>query len=329
MILFNAKRHLLDVDEKDAGSGSILDIFSMDFDGDSSEQTPATSVAPTVEETPKDPAPETPAETPSESSAIETQSTDEAGTDEGAQVNAPAQEPEPKPAQPAPSAVPSSDALLADAMKAIANLTQKREEPKKEAAEEDDEDAKVFKAREFSDYTFNISPKLYNGLFNPDASEEERVMALQGFASGIATTVHNNIVNSLGNWTREQVQSIPGVIKYMMASREQAQNSAKSIRDDFYGSFPELNKPELAPLVRATIQSIQKETKATTWTPQIKNLVGSRVKSVLAAYAQAAGGVKQVAPKVTKASTTPAPVAKTQVDPNSTEAIWDIIHSDF
>ena len=326
MILFNAKRHLLDIDEKDAGSGSILDIFSMDFEGDSSEA--AQSSASAVEETPKDPAPETPAETIPESSAIETQSTDEAGTDEGAQVSAPAQEPE-QVAQPAPSAVPSSDALLADAMKAIANLTQKREEPKKEAAEEDDEDAKVFKAREFSDYTFNISPKLYNGLFNPDASEEERIMALQGFASGIATTVHNNIVNSLGNWTREQVQAIPGVIKYMMASREQAQSSAKSIRDDFYGSFPELNKPELAPLVRATIQSIQKETKATTWTPQIKNLVGSRVKSVLAAYAQAAGGVKQVAPKVTKASTTPAPVAKTQVDPNSTEAIWDIIHSDF
>lgn len=321
---------LRDVDERGGGS-SIFDIFSMDFEGDST--APATSPEVVPAESPSEPSvPETSPEQESSttSSAIDnsevSQSTDGGSQVEEHQVSEP-QNPEPKPA-PSASAAPSSDALLAEAMKAIANLTEKKEEPKVEAPEED-EDTKVFKAREFSDYTFNITPKLYNGLFNPEASEEERVFALQGFASGIATTVHNRILESFGAWTREQFQSVPGVVNYLLSAREKAQGSAKMIRDDFYGSFPELNKPELAPLVKATIQSVQKETKAKMWTPQIKNIVGARVKSVLAAYAQAAGGVKQVAPKVTKVSASPAPAVNNKVDPNSTDAILDVLSSDF
>ena len=312
---------LRDVDEKDAGLGG-LDIFSMEFEGENA--TPA--------ETPAEP---TPAEEPSKEEETPAVAVTEepASVPEAAPAPEPKVEPTPAPAPASPSA-PSSDELLANAMKVIENLTKAQAAPKAEpaskAAEMDDEDAKIFKAREFSDYTFNINPKLYNALFSPDATEDERMGALQGFASGIATTVHNNILNSLGKWTRDNFSAIPRAVNYLIEKREASQNSVKSIRDDFYASFPELNKPELLPLIKATIQSVQRETNAQAWTPQVKNLVGSRVKNLLNAYAVTANPASiPAAPKTIKTTATPPAVKPQSLDPNSSDAILSIFDTDF
>lgn len=218
-------------------------------------------------------------------------------------------------------------------MKVITALSQqkKSEEPAeavKGKPAEEDADAAVFKKKEFSDYSFNISPKLYNALFGSEVADEERMMALQGFASGIATTVHNNIMESLGSWTKRQFNAVPRVVNYLVEQREASRATTKSLRDDFYGAFPELNKPELSPIIRATIQSIQKETGAKVWTPQMRNLVGERVKKVLSAYAQANAPVAP-APKMVPASVTPPATKPQNLDPNSPEAIFDIMYSEF
>ena len=218
-------------------------------------------------------------------------------------------------------------------MKVITALSrQKKSEEPAEAVKgkpaEEDADAVVFKKKEFSDYSFNISPKLYNALFGSEVADEERMMALQGFASGIATTVHNNIMESLGSWTKRQFNAVPRVVNYLVEQREASRATTKSLRDDFYGAFPELNKPELSPIIRATIQSIQKETGAKVWTPQMRNLVGERVKKVLSAYAQANAPVAP-APKTVPASVTPPATKPQNLDPNSPEAIFDIMYSEF
>lgn len=62
----------------------------------------------------------------------------------------------------------------------------------------------------------------------------------------------------------------------------------------------------------------------------MKNLVGQRVKQLLAAYAQSAGFAPTPAknsPALTPAS--PAPAKTTTPDPNSTDAILDVLNSDF
>lgn len=99
-------------------------------------------------------------------------------------------------------------------------------------------------------------------------------MALQGFASGIATTVHNNIMESLGKWTRSNFNAIPRVVDYLVSQREASVSSAKNLREDFYSSFPELNKPEFAPIIRATIQSVQRETGAKPGLPKFVMRLG-------------------------------------------------------
>lgn len=210
---------------------------------------------------------------------------------------------------------------------------QSQKEPKgkpNKGEPEEDEDTKVFAERKPQDYTYNISPKLYAGLFGQDATEEERIACLQAFASGISMTVHNNILKSLGSWTKEQFQAIPRAVDYLVSRREKETSSRNTIRDDFFKTFPELNKSELTPIIRSTIQGVAQETGAKVWNTQVKNLVGQRVKQLLAAYAQSAGFVPTPAknpPALTPAS--PAPAKTTTPDPNSTDAILDVLNSDF
>lgn len=235
------------------------------------------------------------------------------------------------PAAPAPS-----DAELRTLMMQILqnqqNL-QNQKEPKgkpNKGEPEEDEDTKVFAERKPQDYTYNISPKLYAGLFGQDATEEERIACLQAFASGISMTVHNNILKSLGSWTKEQFQAIPRAVDYLVSRREKETSSRNTIREDFFKTFPELNKPELTPIIRSTIQGVAQETGAKVWNTQVKNLVGQRVKQLLAAYAQSAGFVPTPAknpPALTPAS--PAPAKTTTPDPNSTDAILDVLNSDY
>ena len=210
---------------------------------------------------------------------------------------------------------------------------QSQKEPKgkpDKGEPEEDEDTKVFAERKPQDYTYNISPKLYAGLFGQDATEEERIACLQAFASGISMTVHNNILKSLGSWTKEQFQAIPRAVDYLVSRREKETSSRNTIREDFFKTFPELNKPELTPIIRSTIQGVAQETGAKVWNTQVKNLVGQRVKQLLAAYAQSAGFAPAPAknpPALTPAS--PAPAKTTTPDPNSTDAILDVLNSDY
>lgn len=236
-----------------------------------------------------------------------------------------------------PTSAPApSDAELRTLMMQILqnqqNL-QSQKEPKgkpNKGEPEEDEDTKVFAERKPQDYTYNISPKLYAGLFGQDATEEERIACLQAFASGISMTVHNNILKSLGSWTKEQFQAIPRAVDYLVSRREKETSSRNTIREDFFKTFPELNKPELTPIIRSTIQGVAQETGAKVWNTQVKNLVGQRVKQLLAAYAQSAGFVPTPAknpPALTPAS--PAPAKTTTPDPNSTDAILDVLNSDY
>lgn len=342
--LLKLGRVLRDVDERDAGSGSSinpLDIFSMDFEGDSNRDEEEKTFAqggetPTTEGNANpqtDGNVEQGTESSNESSNNLEKTQEVAPAEDGKQNDEVSTDPQGAQISSSPSSVPSSDALLADAMKVITALSQqkKSEEPAeavKGKPAEEDADAAVFKKKEFSDYSFNISPKLYNALFGSEVADEERMMALQGFASGIATTVHNNIMESLGSWTKRQFNAVPRVVNYLVEQREASRATTKSLRDDFYGAFPELNKPELSPIIRATIQSIQKETGATAWTPQMRNLVGERVKKVLSAYAQANAPVAP-APKTVPASVTPPATKPQNLDPNSPEAIFDIMYSEF
>lgn len=290
--------------EPDA-SEDILDIFKSDFE---SSEEPAKEPEPAPEAESSEPAPQEPEN-------VE-----------------PASEPEkaPEPEMPKPAEGPSAEALLAQALEVNKRLSEQlaqKQAPQKPSQPEDDEDTKVFSERKFTDYTFNINPKLYEGLFSADATQEERIQCLQAYASGIATTVHNNILATLGKWTRDNFDAIPGVVKYLVGQTNQAAQSSQEIRDGFYKKNPDLNRPELYPLLKATIQAVQKETKAQVWSEQFADTVATRVRGILTGYAQASKP-KAAAPIMTPAAAKPAPVV-VEKDPNGMEEIIATLNSDF
>lgn len=307
---------------------SILDVFSMEFESpDNGGTEPATEPAKPAEE---------PASAPTDdSSKTDEPATPADGSDApgaGEPASQPEEEDNAKSTEPSAPVAPTNEALLAEALKAINALSAKTQEKPAQAKEsekaEEDADTKVFAPKKYDEYTFNISPKLYNGLFSSESTEEDRVTCLQAYASGIATTVHNKILAELGGWVREQFSAIPGAVNYLIENREKVASSQKSLREDFYGAYPELNKPELLPLIKATIQAVQQETGSKTWTKEFRTLVGSRVKNVLGAYAQV-GKPAPKAPKTVAPAASPAAPKTGTTDPNSTEAILDVFNSEF
>ena len=293
-------------------SEDILDVFKMDFDSQTQESGEEEKQAP-AESTPSEP----------EVTNPESQSASDPETSNTEPVVN-------QPTQPAEPQGPTAEALLAQAMEVNKRLSEqlaRQQAPAEPSQPEEDEDTKVFAEKKFSDYTFNINPQLYDGLFNPEASQETKIQCLQAYASGIATTVHNNILKTLGAWTKQNFEAVPGAVRYLIEQHNQATQSTQQIRDSFYKNYPDLQKPELYPLIKATIQAVQKETQAKTWSNDFAAKVASRVRGVLSGYAQASKP-KAAAPIMTPAAAKPAPQIVDK-DPNGIEEILATLNSEF
>lgn len=305
-------------------SSDILDVFKMDFGG-----TEADSTGNSSSETGQS------AEvTPSKSVSSEAEpGQDAVDPAQSGPIKEPESAPEvpSEPATPQPKS-PTAEELLAQAMEVNKRLSEQlsMQQPKasqRPSQPEEDEDTKVFSPRKYEDYAFNINPQLYEGLFSAEATQEQRIQCLQAYASGIATTVHNNILKTLGSWVKQNFEAVPGVIQYMIGQTNQTTQATNQIRESFYSTYPDLKRPELFPLLKATIQSVQKETGAKAWDTAFANKVATRVRSILSSYAQASKP-KPAAPAMTPAAAKPAPQV-VEKDPNGMDEIIATFQDNF
>lgn len=223
---------------------------------------------------------------------------------------------------------PDTQRALADALAVI--RAQQEAQAAKAAKEKEPEPAKepdIFAQNPAELYQYQIPQKMYTALFSEESTPEERVKALEGYAQGISIIVHNKIMGTLGKFVKENFDAVPRVVEYMMNRRAETQSAQSSISASFYKEFPELQKPELGELIKATVRQLQKETRATSWTPAFQTAVGNRIRTLLKAYAQpAAPAPKPVVPA--PSGVKPAPQVQTN-DPNSPDAIADVFNSLF
>ena len=319
---------------------SIADVLSSVFAEDSSD---AQASAPSQEGDPTADSATTsqesaPVSTPSASS-VEGQTPAESSTGSAEPASAGAQGPQvPKPAAPA---VPSDadiartsldtisklQAQIAEMQKQLLEAQRAQAAPKAESKDEPSETDKVFQKSQPQDFSFNITDKLYSALYSEDATADQRKAALAAFATGIAMTTRDQLMQTFGAWTRQNFDAVPRVVELLANRRSERQSSVEHIRNDFYTKFPDLNKPELAPFIKATIAQVQAETGAKNWDPQFRDLVGTRVKNVLQAYAQIAAPAPSVPAPAPAATVRPAvPAAR---DPNSAEEIFATLNTSF
>ena len=262
-----------------------------------------------------------------------------AGGSEGAGVAKPAQE------------GPNKDKLLGDALETIKGLQAELAQMRKSSVHSSEQEGEpspgkaskpdIFNADLEQMYQFRVNSKLSNAIFSEESTPEERNEALQQFAKGIAISVHGNIMNSLGKWTKENFDAVPRVVEYLAGLRAQNQQTATSIQESFYKEFPDLQNPNLKPWLKMTIDQVQKETQATAWTPALQTQVGTRLRGFLAELAKNYGGgaiapnpvqspapSPKRAPVLTSPGTRPAPQVKSN-DPNAPENIYEALSTNF
>lgn len=282
-------------------SDDILSLFKQEFGGEqaANETTQASSAlpqpqAPVVEEAPSQ--------------------------EQGQEQEVPAQAQ--APAQDLHKALADSLATIKALQEQLAAKNQEQDQTKAQAPAQDP----VFDSDPAAFYNYQIPQALYNALFSSESTPEERVNALQGFAKAISVNTHRQLMNSLGAWTKENFNAVPKVVEYMLKQNQQISTTKASIKESFYKEFPDLQRPELGPLLKATIQQVQAETKAQAWSAAMQKQVGTRMRALLASFAPKAAPAP--APTPVPTAVKPAPQIQS-TDPNGAEAIAATLASIF
>lgn len=286
-------------------SDDILSLFKQEFGGEQAadETTQASSAG--VE--PQEPVVEEPSQ--EQNQGVEQEAS--------AQISAPQ-----APTQDLHKALADSLATIKALQEQLAAKNQEQDQTKAQAPAQDP----VFDSDPAAFYNYQIPQALYNALFSSESTPEERVNALQGFAKAISVNTHRQLMNSLGAWTKENFNAVPKVVEYMLKQNQQISSTRASIKESFYKEFPDLQRPELGPLLKATIQQVQAETKAQAWSAAMQKQVGTRMRALLASFAPKAAPAP--APTPVPTAVKPAPQIQS-TDPNGAEAIAATLASIF
>ena len=143
------------------------------------------------------------------------------------------------------------------------------------------------KPEEAQVYEFSMPDELMARLSSEDAGEQKQ--GFEHLAQGIAQTVHAQLRTEY----RGQLDALRSAIPEYASQTFQSHLTQLNIREDFYGAFPELNKPEYVEFIRGLTKTVWAEKKATAWTPELRNAIGERARTTLnlkAAPARANGG---------------------------------------
>jgi len=142
----------------------------------------------------------------------------------------------------------------------------------------------------------------------------ERKQALQALVMGTARTVHTEVVKAM---RAEFASVLPRVVQNNLAQSQQQQ----SVFNDFYGTYPEFSAPQFRPLVQQVARQVANEMRANTWSPDLRDALGNRLRQLLAsASARPAPSQAPQAPAVLSSSSRPA-----QPGPDSSAPFRDLL----
>lgn len=177
-----------------------------------------------------------------------------------------------------PSTKPAeSTSKEADAWKQLAEERGKQLEV---AAPKKTEKENGLKIPEF-DYT--ISDEHIEALGSQDPKVFKGGVA--ALAKGLSAGIFAHIVNHLHESYNPRFDSIPVQMMNVLAAKEQADN----VRKDFYGTYPELDHPQLKGLIEQVGKAKAKELGKTVWDKELRDATAKEVKGILGAFTPANG----------------------------------------
>lgn len=123
------------------------------------------------------------------------------------------------------------------------------------------------------EYAFNIPDALLEHLRSDNPAEVRA--GVGALAQGVARTVHQTVMQQMASLVQT-------VVPQMVNQGVTGAQMAREIFTDFYGTYKELNVPELRPMIVNVAQQVASEYRASTWSPQLRDEVARRVKAALA-----------------------------------------------
>lgn len=123
-------------------------------------------------------------------------------------------------------------------------------------------------------YEFSMPPEMI-ALFNSE-NPEDRVRALLQMATGVAQSVHRRTREEFGGRLNERLQAS----EMQFNTRMQQIQTAQRIYNDFYGTYPQLQRSEIIPVVQQVTNSVTAEM-GNNWSPQVRDEIARRVFAVL------------------------------------------------
>lgn len=133
----------------------------------------------------------------------------------------------------------------------------------------------------------------------------DRKRALAALVAGTGRLVYQRVL--------DRVQALSETLPRQVEQAALSVAEQQRIYADFYGKFPELNRPELRPLVAQVAQQVAQERGITAWSEAVRDEIGNRVKGLLASVAGVSGVAEVGRPRQNVAERRPA----RQVQPGS------------
>lgn len=240
---------------------------------------------------PSEPSEEAPEPEPEGEQEEGTEGTEEAASDEGGEEEVP--EPsKPEGQSEQPQQPPQNQQLET----ILSRLSQQLDQGSQQQPEKQEQ-----KEPEVPAYDFNIPDEIVQGMASEDPGERKK--ALAAYTKGVAQAIHKTMRSEV----QEEFQRVPNMIQ----SHTQQTQRAQTIFQDFYGQYPELNRPELRSLITNQAQAMMQENPNMQWSPQVRDEIARRVRGVLQSFAGGEQTQQQPKPKTSKKPKQPANLSGT------------------
>lgn len=142
-------------------------------------------------------------------------------------------------------------------------------------------------------YAIQVPQTILEAMASEDGNL--RSQGLAALVQGLGVHIHRNVMRDAQALLQTQVPT-------MMQSRENAQQTATRIREDFYGKFKQLNNPVFFPIVQQFAAQEMARLGTSEWSDSVRDAVGN---GVIAAMAAAGLQLAQAAPPPAAPPTVP------------------------
>jgi hypothetical protein len=170
-------------------------------------------------------------------------------------------------------------------------------------------------------YTVEVPPQLFEAIRSDDP--EVARQGLNVMVNSVMNRVHKDVSTLLAEREAAIIAHVSQAVPARMQQQTEVETQARQVHDDFYGTFKELDVPELKPLVTQVATSIAQEVArqgySPAWTPEFRNAVGERVRAIL----RATNGGQQSPPPPPPPTSAPAAQIRGGVRPVNTSGLTE------